>query len=566
MWGGRSGTGECAKRCRLAPCGDSNRTRNSRCFKILAIIGSGPTATYALKHLTAEPGSLDILVLEAGAKAGPGMPYARAHNGPQMLANIASIEIPPLTRTLVEWLESQSDAQLARLEVERDAISERAFYPRIVLGAYFAAEFKALCAQARTLGHRVSVETGQRVLDIVPRIGGFELKLEDAQGVRWCHADGVIVATGHRHKASKGNQGPVYRSPYPTRALRLGRQHSAGIIGSSLSAIDAVIALAQRHGSFETEGRRLVYRPKGEPIALTMLSRKGLLPEADFYYPIPEAPLEIFSDDAVLELVQHGKTGLLARAVALFKRQLMADDPGFLATLGLKRLTPEGFCRAYFEMRGQQEALVHAKANLAEAKRNHRKRHTVKWRYTLMRAHEVFSTLVPYLNTPDLQRFHKTLKPVFADAYGCVPHASIARLLALADAGCLGVVALSNRKVVRKGSGFGLKRTELAFETLIDARGQQAMTVSELGFKRLAEAMLDADPYRKNRHSRAHNDYRLPLKPRLSRNIFCLALPAMLKRYPFAQGLVSSDHFGHAVAQSLLAAHAETARPLVVAG
>ncbi|WP_420561984.1 FAD/NAD(P)-binding protein [Thalassobaculum sp.] len=521
----------------------------------IVLVGSGPTAAYTLKYLIGSDTGLDIRVFEAGDRAGPGMPYSRRFNTPSVLANIVSIEIPPMTRTLVDWLDSLSDSRLDRYGIARSAIAERGFYPRVVLGDYFAAEFAALCRKAAQRGHRVTVLTHHRVADIVPGKTGFRIVANTPEGTRRFRADAVVVATGHRQTATR--EAPyLYRSPYPLKKLRLGEDRSAAIIGSSLSAIDAALTLATRYGAFEEIGGRITYTPtSGSLPRIALLSRKGLLPEADFYYPIPEEPLDIFSEAAIEREVARGRIGLLSRVMRLFRAQLLQDDPDFFAAMSLKRFTPEGVNRAYFARRENSDLFVATRANLAEARRNHRARRTVMWRYTLMRAHEMFSLVLPYLTDRDLRRFHGTLKPVFADAYGCVPHASIAKLLVLRRAGVLSVVALGERgRVVRRDGAFVLEGsgTEEAFETLIDARGQQAMTLNELGFKSLAEAVEESDPFRKNPRSRARNGFRLELKPGLAQEIFCVSLPLLLRRHPFAQGLVSSDNFGKAVASGLL--------------
>ncbi|SDG28308.1 FAD/NAD(P)-binding protein [Thalassobaculum litoreum] len=521
----------------------------------IAIIGSGPTATYTLKYMIgAEPG-LEILIFEAGRRAGPGMPYSRQFNTPQVLANIASIEIPPLTRTLVDWLGSLSDNRLETLGIDRPEIADRAFYPRVVLGDYFAAEFSALCRDAVGRGHRVTVLTEHRVADIVPRRTGFQIVADTAAGRKRCRVDAVVVATCHRQKTTQ--EAPyLYRSPYPLKTLALGEERSAAIIGSSLSAIDAALTLAARYGYFDTCNGRVTYTTLSErSLRIALLSRKGLLPEADFYYPIPEEPLDIFSETAIEALIAKGKTGLLSRAMRLFRAQLLQDDPAFFAELGIKRFTPEGLNRAYFGRREQSDLFTATIANLAEARRNHRARRTVMWRYTLMRAHEMFSLVLPYLTDRDLRRFHDTLKSVFADAYGCVPHASIARLLAIRRSGVLSVVVLGERgRLVRRDGRFAIDGAGdgETYETLIDARGQQAMTLHDLGFASLADASDESDPFRKNRRSRSVDDFRLHLRPGLAQQIFCVSLPLLLKRHPFAQGLVSSENFGKAVAAGLL--------------
>jgi uncharacterized NAD(P)/FAD-binding protein YdhS len=73
-----------------------------------------------------------------------------------------------------------------------------------------------------------------------------------------------------------------------------------GIRGASLSAIDAAMALADHHGEFvQTDGKELEYRANQttQNFVITMFSRKGILPETDFYHPIPYEPLAICAEE-----------------------------------------------------------------------------------------------------------------------------------------------------------------------------------------------------------------------------------------------------------------------------
>jgi cation diffusion facilitator CzcD-associated flavoprotein CzcO len=64
----------------------------------IAIIGSGPTGIYSLKGLIASKQPLTIAIFEETPDAGKGTPYHPAVNDRAMLANIASIELPPIAR------------------------------------------------------------------------------------------------------------------------------------------------------------------------------------------------------------------------------------------------------------------------------------------------------------------------------------------------------------------------------------------------------------------------------------------------------------------------------------
>src|SRR6201991_1458310 len=107
----------------------------------IAIIGSGPTGVYTLKGLVSAQRPLSITVFEVEADAGKGTPYHPDINDQAMLANIASVELPAICETLVGWLRRQTDAELQRLNLVRENIREREFYPRVVLGEFLQSQF-----------------------------------------------------------------------------------------------------------------------------------------------------------------------------------------------------------------------------------------------------------------------------------------------------------------------------------------------------------------------------------------------------------------------------------------
>ncbi|PXA96205.1 hypothetical protein DMC47_18005 [Nostoc sp. 3335mG] len=524
--------------------------------KRIALVGGGPTAVYTLKNLLQNPGELDITIFEAGRVAGCGIPYSEEHNTADMMANITSVEIPPVLVSLADWVRSADARLLKRFGIDREGVGERDYYPRILIGAYYSDQLERMVKGAAPW-HSVAIETETRVLDVKPNNKGFQVVIEKSKARTTLRFDAVVMATGHltEPKRSKRLKG-LYRSPYPVNALTLGKDAAALILGSSLSAIDAAVGLAARYGKFVGDGEKLSYEldsPANKP-RLVMASRKGTVPDSDFFYPIPEEPLMIFTPAQLEKLREGGKTGLLARVFKLFKQQLEADDPEFLEDLALSRFTPETFAKAYLAMRRTRQGFGAIEADYRQSRRDYRDRRVVMWRYTMMRAHEVFGTIVPYLDDRDLARFQQHLTPVFADAYGCVPHLSISRLLALHRAGCLDIVAMGDDGTIRYGAGlFTLEadgRTE-TFETLIDARGQRAASISELGFDNLDRALATGDVLRRTNGQSEDDQFRLRLADRPHADIFCISIPVMMERYPFAQGLVACSEAAEVVATAL---------------
>jgi uncharacterized NAD(P)/FAD-binding protein YdhS len=523
--------------------------------KRVALVGGGPTAVYTLKNLLQKADPLHITIFEAGKVAGCGIPYSGEHNTPDMIANITSVEIQPVLTSLADWVRSADKSWLRRFGINPDEVRERDYYPRVLLGAYFGDQLEQMIRTSAPW-HQVAIEVETRVLDVMPHCKGFTLAIANKDGKSRRHFDAVVMATGHltgpvKSLASSG----LYRSPYPVSNLELAEDEAALILGTSLSAIDAVVALAGRYGSFVGEDQDLSFELHSATTPrLVMASRKGTVPDADFFYPIPEEPLMIFTPARLEKLRAENKAGLLARSFALFKQQMTADDPDFVKDLALSRFTPEAFSKAYLAMRKSRQGFSAIAEDLAESRANYRDRRVIMWRYTMMRAHEVFATIVPYLDDRDLERFRQHLAPVFADAYGCVPHVSLARLLALHRVGCLEIIALGDKGTIRYGAGsFTLEADGKVqnFGTLIDARGQSPATISELGFETLDQALATDDVLKRTRDQSEDDHFRLRLKGRLQADIFCISIPVMMERYPFAQGLVACSEAAEAVAMAI---------------
>ncbi|MFD2816713.1 FAD/NAD(P)-binding protein [Paracoccus aerius] len=120
----------------------------------IAIVGTGPTGIYCLQQLLATGRQLAVTLFEKGKKAGIGMPYSPEHAGKFMLANIASIEIPPVVEPYLDWLQAQPEARLVSFGLEPEDLDDRQFTPRLLLGEYYRAQLLALVERAREGGIR----------------------------------------------------------------------------------------------------------------------------------------------------------------------------------------------------------------------------------------------------------------------------------------------------------------------------------------------------------------------------------------------------------------------------
>ncbi|MBA2068171.1 hypothetical protein HLX54_24620, partial [Escherichia coli] len=79
-------------------------------------------------------------------------PYDRQQNSPAMLSNIASIELPPVCETLLDWLQRIPPETRHGWGIGDADLHERHFFPRVVLGDYYADQFGALVNEGAARG------------------------------------------------------------------------------------------------------------------------------------------------------------------------------------------------------------------------------------------------------------------------------------------------------------------------------------------------------------------------------------------------------------------------------
>ncbi|WP_201722480.1 FAD/NAD(P)-binding protein, partial [Sulfitobacter sp. HI0129] len=120
----------------------------------VVIVGSGPTSLYTIAALLDRPAGLSITVLEREEMSGTGMPFRPEETDSVLLANIASIEVPPICESLLDWITGLPDAVLSHLGISEDDLHERHFFPRILLGAYLRSQLGRLADLAEERGHR----------------------------------------------------------------------------------------------------------------------------------------------------------------------------------------------------------------------------------------------------------------------------------------------------------------------------------------------------------------------------------------------------------------------------
>lgn len=235
----------------------------------LAVVGGGSTAVSLLAQLVqqlqhAETAGLEqITIFEPSAEIGPGEPYGSdSHTN---LLNIPAGKMSAYAEDrghFFRWMKEQGCDILEKYGA--DSLEEDKFLPRPMFGEYLQAVWLDLVEQAGAMGihiHRVK----SRVTDIA-RDPESRIPVVDADGVS-VHARRVVMCNGNLPSVSYAElqgQAGYFHSPYPVNALvaDIPKEASVAVIGSSLSAIDTIVAL----------------REAGHTGRLIAVSRNGKLP------------------------------------------------------------------------------------------------------------------------------------------------------------------------------------------------------------------------------------------------------------------------------------------------
>jgi uncharacterized NAD(P)/FAD-binding protein YdhS len=536
--------------------------RSKKSFRALprtvAIVGTGPTALYTLLHLIEAREPLTITLFETSNLAGVGLPYGPKATEALMLANIASIEIPPIDEPYLDWLARQPASILAAYGTTHDQLHDRQFLPRLLLGGWLRDRLLHLVSKGASQGHRIAISERTRVVDVelMPGPTAAPVRLtfrKDAKSLpEAAYYTHVVLATGHSWPDDPSLKSErVFVSPWSGLLEANITAGEVGIIGTSLSAIDAAIAVACQHGHFEGSGADLRFTVKADSrdLRITLMSRQGLLPEADFWCPLPYLPLQYVTKSAVHTAIEDGSAGLLQRIWRLIQREIAEADPEYSTRIGLAHLTPQSFAQSYFAPRLRTDPFVWAQDNLNEVLANTKLRRTIGWRYAILRIHEAVEPIIGSLTQDDLASFID-LSRVFIDNYAAVPVETIRRVLALRAADVISLKSLgTNYQRVDTASTISFHAEDevvLRFTTLIDARGQSALRADDLPFAGLRR-LLPSGPVPFG------SDFALTLASTLAQGrIYLPAAPYLLHRLPFSQGITASAAMGQAVADAIL--------------
>ncbi|RZU50937.1 putative NAD(P)/FAD-binding protein YdhS [Krasilnikovia cinnamomea] len=260
---------------------------------VIVVVGAGVSATAfldalgrGLTDITPALGRrLAVTVVERTGDFGPGLPYG-GQAAPFHLVNQDSGLMS---------LRADDPDDFTRWLAGRPALPD-GVASRHTFGVYARERFEAAVGRLRELGVRVTLANDEA---IGARRAGGRLRIDLASGVH-LDVDRLLVATGHwqpetaEHCAALDGRlraagtGGLFL-PWPADELaQASRGHrTIGVLGTSLTAVDACFTIAYARGRFlPGDDGGLRYRPH-EPYSVVACSRGGQLPGVQTPAPPP---------------------------------------------------------------------------------------------------------------------------------------------------------------------------------------------------------------------------------------------------------------------------------------
>ncbi|TDU66472.1 FAD-NAD(P)-binding protein [Prosthecobacter fusiformis] len=479
----------------------------------LAIIGSGPSCIFLLKHLLDQaeilkPHFPEVAIFEKSSLTGMGMPYNPQTTDRYNMSNISSEELPELPTTLVDWLRNLEPEALRELDLENVEISESEVYSRLALGQYLKAQYDALIALLAQAGIRVREYPDSAITDVQDHPSGSGVTLTTATGSTHLF-DRIVIATGHHWaEEDKPAQG-YYASPWPITKLLPpeGKFHNfpIGTLGASLSAFDVVSSLTHRHGRFVTEeDGHMTYQPHPgtENFKITMHSSEGLLPHLQFDQVEPmrkiyrhlnrNSLLGLIDDSGFLRIETYfDKICRPALRTAFEKDEMkemvqLLDDSDFSLTDFVEKMSAKHEYADAFE--GMRTEMVEAK----ESVENHQPVHWKEVMDDLMYTLNFHAGLMP---AEDHLLLHSEVMPFLLNVVAAMPLNSADTILALHQAGKLEIVA-GKVTVAEEQKEPGSttitvadedQESTLSYRMFIDCSGQKPLELEDYPFPSLVK-------------------------------------------------------------------------------
>ena len=480
----------------------------------LALVGSGPSAIYLLKHVLDNAEILQryvdsISIFEKSGILGVGMPYSPETTDRYNMSNISSEELPELTESFASWLRAQDPGQLRELGVEDSEISDSEVYARLALGEYLKAQYREIVRRLADYGIGIHEHAACGIADVKDLPDEECVILVTARGEKH-RFNQVVLATGHRWSDEDVPEAGYYASPWPISKLipPEGSHHNfaVGTLGASLSAFDVISSLAHRHGTFvqDAEGRMTYHPDPGtENFRIVMHASQGLLPHLQFdqeepmrkiYRHVRREELLALRDEAgFLRIDTFFDKVCRPTLVEAFTLDKM---PEMVEKLGDSRFGLRDFVAQMTEEHDYDNAFEGMREEMGEAKKSVLGHRPIHWKEIiddLMYTLNFHAELMP---AEDHLTLHEVVLPFQMNVIAAMPLPSGNTILALYDAGKISLVS-GKATVAEKSAELGVttvtvkeeeKETSADYRMFIDCSGQSPLELDDYPFPSLVEA------------------------------------------------------------------------------
>ena len=418
--------------------------------KRIAVIGSGATTIYLLKHILDHISDLsseicDISIFEKDSCLGMGMPYNPKTTDIYNMSNISSEEIPELFISFSDWLDDQDDDKLEKFNIRKSEISKTDVYSRIALGSYFHSRFKECVTRLKRSGINILEFSSTEIIDIKPLENGYALLSNKNKEFI---TDKVIIATGHEWKEKDYPKTNFYGSPWPISKILPASNEiynfPIGILGASLSAFDVVSSLSNRHGNFIHSENETRYLPnaKTENFKLILHDANGWLPHLQ--YEQVEPMRKIYRHTTREGIIAILDKNNLLRIDTFFEiickpalqKAFLKDNLYELAIkLKNKKFGFKEFVDRMSERHEYQNAFEGMRKEMQEAQEAMQNRKPMYWKEVIDDLMYCLNYHIELLPAEDNIFFQKEVKPFLMNVIAALPLKSGKMLLALYDAG-----------------------------------------------------------------------------------------------------------------------------------
>jgi len=444
---------------------------------IFTIIGGGLTGTSMLCQFVGALqtslqkkreclASIEIHIIEKNRVFGPGFPHSDRNAMPFHLINMCARDMSilfPKPNDFQSWADRHFHPTAKRSSPD----PECHHYPRPTMGEYLKARFKQAVSKAESMGIRVRRYPGHEVVNLWEkaddRVQIEVLNLDSGKEMALV-ANRVLLATGHWFV--ERNDSRYFASPWPAGFLQshIPEDANVAIMGTSLSAIDAVLTLTAQGTFSKTASGELRYRPTEKTRHLTLYSRRGRFPAVRGRR--GSYRNQFLTPEKIQDLING-------------KKELALEDLFVLLDMDLK----EAYGRP-FPWKGVMDpdrtAAERLEKHIHEAQHGDGPRGELIWQTVLQQVFPMVRELYLTLSRKERVRFERDYGTLFFIHAAPMPMVNALKLKALMQSGILEVRPLRKKPSFKmKGDSFcfvykGPNRETLtaSHPFLVDARGQ----------------------------------------------------------------------------------------------